>query len=58
MARPGQAIAATLSRIVIDIYPKRDVMLGSMPLSPENKEGEWSLNHTGKKMTLETPGNN
>ena len=52
MARPGQAIAATLSRILLNIYPKKDVTLGTMPLSPQKNIGSKG----GTSITLRKTG--
>jgi hypothetical protein len=59
MARPGQAIAATLSRILLNIYPKKDVTLGTMPLSPQKNIGSEgvasiTLRKTGPRKHPET----
>jgi hypothetical protein len=50
MARPGQAIATTLSRNPSDIYPNRDrdETLGTMSLLLKAKGANESLNHTEK----------
>jgi hypothetical protein len=58
MARPGQAIAATLSRILLNVYPKKDVTLGTMPLSPQKTSGANELiNNSEKDWPSKTPGN-